>query len=120
MALETGIQNSTLTLTIIEFSFGDDKALRDELIIFPLLYSFFLVVDALFLVVVFRYLSKNEVEEDEYAAGKTLEVASIVPKGEAPEIEASGDNDDNDAKSDKSDPGSNSTSQPFIVHMASV
>eukprot|EP00730_Choanoeca_flexa_P007816 TRINITY_DN12397_c1_g1_i1.p1 TRINITY_DN12397_c1_g1~~TRINITY_DN12397_c1_g1_i1.p1 ORF type:complete len:342 (+),score=32.16 TRINITY_DN12397_c1_g1_i1:1508-2533(+) len=64
VALETGIQNSTLTLTLIEFSYGDDAELRDEMIVFPLLYSLFLVIDALVLTVIFRRISRDEDEAD--------------------------------------------------------
>jgi hypothetical protein len=106
--MECGIQNSTLTLTIIEFSFGDNKALRDELIIFPLLYSFFLILDALFLVGVFRYTSRNEV--DESAHDKVIEVAHIVPDSVASNDNATASVDkDNVAKP-----------EPFVVQMATV
>lgn len=65
VALETGIQNTTLTLSIISFAFGDDKELRDEMFVFPLLFSFFLVIEAALLTILFRYMSRHEVDEDD-------------------------------------------------------
>ena len=93
VALETNIQNSTLTLTIIEFSFSDRPKLRDELIVFPLLYSFFLVVYSLVLVLLFRWLSNKEKEEEEDESVLSLE--ETVSPGEKADAVTNSHNSDN-------------------------
>ena len=59
VSLETGIQNSTLSLAVISLSFPSDteeeKDLRDDLLVMPLLYSVFLILDAIVLTLLFRW-----------------------------------------------------------------
>jgi predicted Na+-dependent transporter len=63
IALETGIQNSTLTIAILTFSFGNDPRLPTVLR-FPLLFSSCLIVSGVVLSVVFWYLGSLDSEED--------------------------------------------------------
>lgn len=70
ICLETGLQNSTLALSILAFSFEGPRF--RTMAVFPLLYSLFLLVDGTLLTLLFRFLSWKEGE-----AGK-------APASEAP------------------------------------
>lgn len=74
VAFETGVQNTTLTLTVIGLAFAvpddlegqekeDAQALLDEARMFPLLYSLWILANGFLLTVVFRYMYKSEVME---------------------------------------------------------
>lgn len=63
ICLETGLQNSTLALTILAFSFGDTESFG-AVSVFPLLYSLFLLIDGVLITILFRFLSRNEGIED--------------------------------------------------------
>lgn len=101
VALECGIQNSTLSLTILAFTFPektDQKQFRvrarrrclppplpiadrrhpQDVARFPLLYSLFLIIDACLLTLLFRHLAKGESEQ---------EGAEVQPKGAAEDNE---------------------------------
>ncbi|CAE7941212.1 Slc10a1, partial [Symbiodinium sp. KB8] len=70
IALETGIQNSTFTITVLTFSFGgegQDTEVFNEVLLFPLLYSFFLIVDGILLTALFHYLARFDPEEEKAA-----------------------------------------------------
>lgn len=62
ICLETGLQNSTLALTILAFSFSDPGRF-EAVSVFPLLYSLFLLVDGVLITLLFRFLSRNELAE---------------------------------------------------------
>jgi len=74
IALETGIQNSTLTITVLTLSFPVDdndpesKVFLEELLQFPLLYSLFLVIDSLICTGMFHYLAQFDPEEEQAEA----------------------------------------------------
>jgi len=74
IALETGIQNSTLTIAILTLSFPvtdgneESKQLQEEILQFPLLYSVFLIVDSVVLTAIFYYVSEWDPEEEKVEA----------------------------------------------------
>ena len=68
ISLETGLQNSTLALAILAFSFPDPETFS-AVSVFPLLYSLFLLIDGVLITMVFRYISRGEV--DYISEGKT-------------------------------------------------
>ena len=47
VALETGIQNGPLAIGIIQLSFAHDECLQSQMIIFPLFYSVWIVVESM-------------------------------------------------------------------------
>jgi len=69
IALETGIQNSTLTIAIIMLTFpgGDDAKdqLQKDVLAFALMYSLFLVVSGVIASLIFRKASEGEAAEEE-------------------------------------------------------
>ena len=72
ICLETGLQNSTLALTILAFSFSDSESFR-AVSVFPLLYSLFLLIDGVLITLLFRCLSRkeNKAEPSEKPQSKT-------------------------------------------------
>eukprot|EP00438_Fugacium_kawagutii_P024696 Skav235536 [mRNA] locus=scaffold3067:109719:121773:+ [translate_table: standard] len=76
ICLETGLQNSTLALTILAFSFGNTDSFR-AVSVFPLLYSLFLLIDGVLITILFRFLSRNEAKE---GAGKAEEPSEQKPR----------------------------------------
>eukprot|EP00164_Ancoracysta_twista_P000275 GFYU01000390.1.p1 GENE.GFYU01000390.1~~GFYU01000390.1.p1 ORF type:complete len:392 (+),score=132.64 GFYU01000390.1:114-1289(+) len=73
IALETGVQNTALTIAIVALSYGDDETTMNKVIIFPLLYSFFYIINSAWLTYFFRYLSKFDPEEPAQAQESDLE-----------------------------------------------
>lgn len=74
---ETGIQNSSLTITIITFAF-DQPVLSDVLLI-PLLYSLTLFIDGFFIVLIYRFvfpLDKEELPPSDVEAKQSDQSAS--------------------------------------------
>lgn len=82
IALETGIQNSVLTIAILTLSFpvkdgAEEEASRElqqEILQFPLLYSVFLIFDSLLLTGIFYFVAEWDPEEEK-AAAKAYEKA---------------------------------------------
>lgn len=72
VALETGIQNATLTVTIITVTFPEGD-MRDKVMTFPLLYALWIIIDGFLLTLLFFFLSRKEKEESQDAAKKTAE-----------------------------------------------
>ena len=71
VAFETGIQNTTLAIAILTVTFNDfSTSEMEEVLRFPLLFSFFLILEGVLLTIVFRYLSKWDPAEEiaEYEA----------------------------------------------------
>jgi sodium/bile acid cotransporter 2 len=68
VALETGIQNTTLAIAILVLSFpaNNDKELERQTAVlqFPLLFSLFLVIDSLLLTLFFFYISRFDPPEE--------------------------------------------------------
>lgn len=68
VALETGIQNSTLTIAIIVLSFpgGDEDSdrLQEEILAFAYIYTLFLLVSGGIATLIYRRLSRKEEKED--------------------------------------------------------
>lgn len=64
VALETGIQNSTLTIAILTFSFSSDDAVLTRVLRFPLLYSFVLVLSAIAMTGLFYWHAMHDPEEE--------------------------------------------------------
>jgi len=58
VSLETGLQNSTLALAVLAFSFPDPDTFK-AVSIFPLLYSLFLLVDGALLTLFFNSLARR-------------------------------------------------------------
>lgn len=65
VALETGIQNSTLTIAILTFSFAD-TAFLGPVLRFPLLYSLVLIVCGVIMSGLFFWLARFDSEDDEH------------------------------------------------------
>lgn len=90
VALETGIQNSTLSLAILALSFPkkDDEALFDEVTAFPLLYSFFLIVNAIAITFVFRrmHLAETERAKDAGKDVAQLELGEVTPSASLEDV----------------------------------
>jgi len=84
ISLETGLQNSTLALAILAFSFPDAETFS-AVSVFPLLYSLFLLIDGVLITMVFRYISRREV--DYISEGKTQ--SDPAPAQESQDIDAS-------------------------------
>ena len=72
IALETGIQNTTLTIAIIILSYpGGDKAaddLQNKVLAFPLMFTFFLIILSSVIAYIFNKISANEEVAVENAA----------------------------------------------------
>lgn len=64
VAIETGIQNSTLTIAIITFSFGSDPNLLSQGLRFPLLYSLVIIICGILQAGFFYWSSQYDSEED--------------------------------------------------------
>ena len=68
IALETGIQNSTLTIAIIMLTYprGDAAAnqLQEDVLAFAIMYSLFLVLSGCVVTFVFRKISEGEEDEE--------------------------------------------------------
>jgi bile acid transporter len=84
IALETGIQNSTLTIAVIMLSYPGGDAVADQLqqdvLAFALMYTMFLIVSGVLTSALFRYLSRNEEAEEEAerkAQGKDVETGEM-------------------------------------------
>ena len=79
ICLETGLQNSTLALTILAFSFSDSDKF-ETVSVFPLLYSLFLLIDGTLITVIFRILSRNEdvAGQTEDKVDKTIETQNPI------------------------------------------
>ena len=70
VALETGIQNTTLTIAVIVFAYprGEEgdvgyeaaKDLQDKLLAFPLMFSLFLIITACLMTLLFRHIASEE------------------------------------------------------------
>ena len=80
ICLETGLQNSTLALTILAFSFGDTEKFR-AVSVFPLLYSLFLLVDGVLITLLFRFLSRNDPQSSSEKEPKEPEANKNAEKG---------------------------------------
>ena len=80
ICLETGLQNSTLALTILAFSFGDTEKFRAASV-FPLLYSLFLLVDGVLITLLFRFLSRNDPQSSSEKEPKEPEANKYAEKG---------------------------------------
>lgn len=106
VALETGIQNSTLTIAIIVGSF-DDTPQREDMLAFPLLYSFFLIMDAVLLTLLFRYLS-NRKGKQAAAGGEETEGAMAVDDTDLTAATAAKPGDVSNKGSDAEEGGSDS------------
>jgi BASS family bile acid:Na+ symporter len=87
IALETGIQNSTLTIAIIMLTYPggteEEDQLQQDVLAFALMYSLFLIISGCFVTLGFRHLSKDE-PEDEPEEATAVEKKVLEPK----EIEA--------------------------------
>lgn len=59
IALETGIQNSTLTIAIITLSF-DEGEVQDQILLYPLLYTIFVVIDSCILSFIFYTMATKD------------------------------------------------------------
>jgi len=59
VCLETGLQNSTLALTILAFSFQDADQFK-AVSVFPLMYSLALLIDGSIITLIFNCLSRKE------------------------------------------------------------
>jgi predicted Na+-dependent transporter len=64
VAIETGIQNSTLTIAIMTFTFGSDAALLPKALRFPLLYSVVIIVSGVIQTGIFYWSSQSDSEAD--------------------------------------------------------
>jgi BASS family bile acid:Na+ symporter len=56
VAIETGLQNTPLIIAMIGISYADNTELRDELLIVPYIFSLFLVVNAVWITIFFRFV----------------------------------------------------------------
>eukprot|EP01006_Ploeotia_vitrea_P044408 TRINITY_DN66830_c13_g11_i1.p1 TRINITY_DN66830_c13_g11~~TRINITY_DN66830_c13_g11_i1.p1 ORF type:complete len:383 (-),score=204.01 TRINITY_DN66830_c13_g11_i1:120-1268(-) len=56
ISLETGVQNSTLIIAMIGISFQDDTQLRDDVWLFPLMYSLCYVVNSIWITLFMRHV----------------------------------------------------------------
>lgn len=83
VSLETGVQNSSLAIAIASLSF--DGQIRDDVLVFPFMYSFFYCVNSIWIVVLYRYLAKYDPPlpgsqaEAEKNADKELVAMSSTP-----------------------------------------
>ena len=79
IALETGIQNSTLTIAIIMLTYprGDAAAnqKQEDVLAFAIMYSLFLVISGCIVTYLFRKISEGEEEEAEEGEAKKGEAA---------------------------------------------
>lgn len=80
VALETGIQNTTLTLLIIVLNYprgnAAEKKLQDDLVAFPLMFSLFLVLTAAILTMFFAVTASPEDKAKHRPAYKSSEDAT--------------------------------------------
>jgi predicted Na+-dependent transporter len=79
IALETGVQNATLTLAMVALSFKGEE--RDRVLIFPLLYSLWYVINSAWLVVLFRHSAARDdgASIREHSARRPAELADDDP-----------------------------------------
>ena len=81
IALETGIQNSTLTISIIVLSFpeGDAAAtqLQRDVLAFALMYSLFLVLSGVIVTYIFRRMSVDDAQAEEVSEVNLCEVSFL-------------------------------------------
>mmetsp|Transcript_88447 Transcript_88447/g.156866 ORF Transcript_88447/g.156866 Transcript_88447/m.156866 type:complete len:327 (+) Transcript_88447:51-1031(+) len=73
VCLETGLQNSTLALAVLAFSFPDPATFK-AVSVFPLLYSLFLLVDGALITLMFNYLSRGKQQSESGAMQKAAPV----------------------------------------------
>ena len=83
ICLETGLQNSTLALAILAFSFPDAETFS-AVSVFPLLYSLFLLIDGVLITIAFRYISRGE----EYISEGKTPTDSAPARQESQDVEA--------------------------------
>ena len=79
IALETGVQNSSLTIAIIQFTYGTNDPVGERVLIGPYAYALLYVVHSAWIVLVFRhYLAKFDDDEDEEADTGELEASKVA------------------------------------------
>mmetsp|Transcript_26258 Transcript_26258/g.63275 ORF Transcript_26258/g.63275 Transcript_26258/m.63275 type:complete len:361 (-) Transcript_26258:274-1356(-) len=71
IGIEAGIQNTTLIITLVGNSFSDEDE-RNEVLVPVLIYSVAYFFNSVWIMFLFRYISRDETDED-IDAGKTLE-----------------------------------------------
>lgn len=84
IALETGVQNSSLAIAIVTLSF-DEGAERDVVLHAPLIYSFFYVIHSTWLVLLFRWFIMMDTRRATLVENK---MASSTPHLEQPASDA--------------------------------
>ena len=87
VALETGIQNSTLTVAIMTFTFGGTAQLGDALR-FPLLYSLVIIICGVLMSSIFFVVSRYDPEHETAFRAKHEEEEAAYVATEAAELAA--------------------------------
>ena len=99
ISLETGLQNSTLGLTILSFTFSGDQF--EEAAVYALLYSLFLVIEGVLISALFAWLARQAGPAlDTSSSGVELATSS---EKEALDLTSQGSNDSASSCSDDVD-----------------
>lgn len=64
IALETGVQNFTLTIALINLTWANDTQKRNDIMLYPLVYGFLYIIHSFWIVGLLRYLAQDDVSEE--------------------------------------------------------